>query len=146
MPVAVAAAVLGILGAGTTTGWPSDHSRATPSAAARVLEAPDRKHSTVESDTGWTATVWHSDSVHQAVIVTTNMPSPPDGMVYQVWLDQPSSGLVSAGLMPVTPDQSLLLRGDAATANGTWVTLEPEGGSPRPTSDPIAVFDFGQGA
>ena len=110
------------------------------------MHAPDRRHSTVESDTGWAATVWHSDSLHQAVIVTTNMPKPPPGMVYQVWFDQPSSGSVSAGLMPAGPDQSLALQGDAASANGTSVTLEPEGGSATPTSDPVAVFDFGQGA
>ena len=142
----VAAAVVLIIGAGMAPGGRPDDASDTVGAVAQVLHAPDRKHSTVESDAGWAVTVWHSDSVHQAVIVTTNMPAPPAGMVYQVWLDQPSSGFDSAGLMPVVPDQSLLLHGDAASANGTRVTLEPEGGSMQPTSDPVAVFDFGQGA
>ena len=142
----IAAAVLAVVGAGAASWTFLEYGPAPASAGAQVLQAPDRKHSTVESERGWAATVWHSDSVHQAVIVTTNMPSPPAGMIYQAWLAQPSSGSVSAGLMPTTPDQSLLLQGDAASANGASVTLEPAGGSPTPTSDPVAVFDFGQGA
>ena len=144
--LAIAAAGFAVVGAGAAS-WTFLEDAPTPTRdGAQVLQAPDRKHSTVESERGWAATVWHSDSVHQAVIVTKNMPAPPAGMIYQAWLDQPSSGSVSAGLMPPTPDQPLLLQGDAASANGATVTLEPAGGSPTPTSDPVAAFDFGQGA
>jgi hypothetical protein len=44
--------------------------------------------------------------------------------------------------MPVDPDQTLLLDGDAATATAVGITVEPAGGSPEPTSEPIAVFSF----
>ena len=50
--------------------------------------------------------------------------------------------MVSAGLMPV--DQPFLLRGDARTADGAGITVEPEGGSTEPTTQPIALFDFGR--
>ena len=64
-------------------------------------------------------------------------------MVYQLWLQQPGEGMVSAGVMPVQADQTVLLTGDAATAEAVGITVEPEGGSEQPTSDPIALFDFG---
>jgi hypothetical protein len=48
--------------------------------------------------------------------------------------------------MPVKPDQTVMLEGDASTAAAAGITVEPEGGSDHPTSEPIALFDFGQGA
>ena len=97
-------------------------------------------------DGGAKATVTHSDAMGKAVIVTEKMPPPPKGMVYQLWLDQPVSGMVSAGVMPVKADQTVLLEGDAATAQAAGITIEPEGGSEHPTTKTIALFDFGQSA
>jgi hypothetical protein len=37
-----------------------------------------------------------------------------------------------------------MLEGDAADALAVGITVEPEGGSPEPTSDPIALFDFSE--
>ena len=54
--------------------------------------------------------------------------------------------MVSAGLMPVKADQTVVLEGDAATATAAGITVEPEGGSEPPTTEPIALFDFGQSA
>ncbi len=73
------------------------------------------------------------------------MPAPPSGKVYQLWLAQPGKGMEDAGLMPVKADQTVVLEGDAATATAAGITVEPEGGSPAPTSEPIALFDFGRG-
>ena len=115
------------------------------SAAASIMHASDAQHSSINSEAGWAATVWHSDSLEQAVLVTENIPAPPRGTVYQLWLEQPSSGLVSAGLLPRVASQTVVLSGDASSADGAQVTIEPTGGSSRPTSEPIARFDFGQG-
>ena len=143
--MALAAALLAVLGVGVSTGLDRDPPREV-SVSSEVLAAADRKHSTIQSDRGWAATLWHSDSVGRAVLVVRGMPAPPSGLVYQAWLDQPGSELVSAGLLPTSADRTIVLTGDAATARGAAITLEPAGGSTRPTSEPIAVFDFGQGA
>ena len=146
--VAAAAAVIGALGIGgaITQPWNDDSSQTSPSAADQVLSAPDAKSTSLDFDGGATATVTHSDLVGKAVIETAKMPPPPDGMVYQLWLEQPTSGMVSAGVMPVKADQTVVLEGDAATANAAGITIEPEGGSDHPTSDPIALFDIGESA
>jgi anti-sigma-K factor RskA len=145
--LAAAAAVLAAVGVGVVTQpWADDTSQAPPSAAELVLTASDAKSTSLDFDGGAKATVTHSDSVGEAVIVTEKMPPPPKGMVYQLWLDQPGTGMVSAGVMPIEADQTVMLEGDAATAKAAGITIEPAGGSPHPTTDPIALFDFGASA
>jgi anti-sigma-K factor RskA len=146
--LAAAAAVV-VLGAGATVVWQqpwqdSSTQEKAPVSADAVLDASDAKSTSLEFTGGAAATVTHSDSLKQAVIVTKKMPPPPKGKVYQLWLQQPEVGMVSAGLMPVKADQTVLLEGDAATATAAGITVEPEGGSSEPTSDPIALFDFGR--
>jgi anti-sigma-K factor RskA len=67
----------------------------------------------------------------------------PSGKVFELWL-QVDGEMVPAGLMPPGEDTQMVLEGDATTATAVGITVEPEGGSPEPTSDPIAVFDFSQ--
>lgn len=143
--VAAAAAVV-LVGAGAVV-WQQpweDGTTQGPTVAQQVFEAPDAKSTSLDFPGGASATVTHSDSLDRAVIVTDEMPPPPSGKVYQLWLDQPGRGMVSAGLMPVKPDQTVVLDGEAATATGAGITVEPEGGSTEPTGEPIALFDFGR--
>jgi hypothetical protein len=142
----VAAAAVVAVGAGGTVVWQQpweDTSEAPPSAAQRVLGAPDARSTSLDFPGGAKATLTHSDSLGKAVLVTHKMPPPPRGSVYQLWLDQPGAGMTPAGVMDVEPDQTVVLDGDAATAKAAGITVEPAGGSEHPTTDPIAVFDFG---
>ena len=143
--VAAAAAVL--IAVGGVVAWQqpwSDQSQSQVTVADQVLRASDAKSTSLDFPGGASATVTHSDSLDKAVIVTSDMPAPPDGKVYQLWLDQPGKGMVSAGVMPVVADQTVLLSGDAATALAAGITVEPVGGSDEPTTKPIALFDFGR--
>ena len=98
----------------------------------RPLDFPD----------GASATVTHSDSVGKAVIETHGH-APAAGRGWSTSsADQPGAGDGSAGLMPVVPTRPWLLSGDAASATGAGITVEPEGGSPEPTTEPIALFAF----
>lgn len=138
--LAAAAAVVVLLGAGAVAWqqpWAED-----PSVTETVLAAEDAESTTLELGEA-SATVTFSESVGRAVLVTEDMPPPPEGKVYQVWLDQPDGGMTSAAVMPIKSDQTLLLDGDATTATGAGITVEPEGGSAEPTTEPIALFSFG---
>jgi len=138
-----AAVVLAVAGVGVAAWHPwTDETSSSPTAAERVLAAPDAASETLTFPGGARAKLVRSASLHQAVIVTTAMPSAPGGDVYQLWYAQPDEGMVSAGLMPRKADQTVLLDGDAATATAVGITVEPTGGSDQPTSDPIALFDF----
>jgi anti-sigma-K factor RskA len=91
---------------------------------------------------GVSASVIRSVSEGRAVLVTHNMPAPPSGRVYELWLQTPAGQMVPAGTMDKPGTKPVLLKGDATNATGVGITVEPEGGSESPTSDPVALFDF----
>ncbi|MBS4754472.1 anti-sigma factor [Nocardioides sp. zg-ZUI104] len=111
-------------------------------AAEQVLAAPDATRVEQRFPDGAVATVVLSRDLGRAVIVTEDMPSAPEGKDYEVWLETPAGDMVKAGLMPDVQDTTLILDGDASEATGVGITVEPDGGSKRPTSDPIAYFSL----
>jgi anti-sigma-K factor RskA len=145
-PLAAAAALIAAVGTGVivTQPWADDSSQ-TPqvSAVDRVLQAEDAERYTQTID-GAEATLVRSRSLNQAVLVTQDMAPPPDGKVYELWLDHKGVGMVSAGLMAQGGEQQILLEGDPATALGAGITVEPAGGSEEPTLPPVTLFAFEQ--
>jgi anti-sigma-K factor RskA len=141
LAAAVAAAVL-VVG-GIVWGETRPEQRPVRSVAAQVLHARDAQRFAKTID-GARATVVRSPSLHKAVIVADGMPPAPAGKDYQLWLDLPGQGMVSAGLMPHADGTTLtvLLDGDAAEATAAGITVEPAGGSAKPTTQPIALFAF----
>lgn len=139
--VAAAAAIVA-LGAGVTVWHPwNDESSQVKSVAARVLAAPDATRH-VQTLDGATATLVRSTSVGRAVLVTDNMPAPPDSKVYELWFQDAAGKVLPAGLMSGAGDQEILLEGDAAAAVWAGITVEPAGGSDTPSMPTIAAFDL----
>ena len=145
VPFLVAAALALIVGVGAlvTQPWASDDSDDVErlTAAEQVLQAPDAEEVVVDLGEAGRATVTRSKSQDRAVITTEDMVSAPAGKDYELWFIE-GDEFVSAGLMPDDPDQTVVLDGPAAEAAAVGITVEPDGGSEQPTSDPIAVFDL----
>ncbi len=78
-----------------------------------------------------------SPSTNSAVLVTSGLPDAPDGREWQAWYVN-DGGARSAGLFD-TSGGVVLLEGQLAGAAAVAVTLEPTGGSPMPSTDPVAV-------
>ncbi len=89
--------------------------------------------------------MFHSPSEKRAVLVTDDMAAPPPGKAFELWLQDDSGAMVPAGLMKTPGDNKVLLEGDTAGATGVGITVEPEGGSQQPTTEPIALFEFDKG-
>lgn len=146
--VLAAAAAVAVIGGGVAIWQSQDDSNERREqilkAEERIIGAPDAARERLTFPGGAAATLVRSVSLRQAVLITEAMPPAPDGKVYQVWFDVPGQGMVKAALMPPKSDQVVLLSGDAAVATGAGITVEPEGGSPEPTTEPIALFDFTQ--
>jgi anti-sigma-K factor RskA len=140
--VLVAAATVAILSSGGFIVWRQANTDPSQAIADRVLAAGDATRTSKRFPDGSTATIVRSGSLRTAVIVTTGMPQAPSGKVYQLWLQDPTGHMASAGLMPPGPDQVVVLEGDASKATGAGITIEPTGGSGQPTSDPIVLFTF----
>ena len=144
-PLAAAAALIAAVGTGVivTQPWADESSQTQPTAVDQVLQAPDAEKYTQAID-GSEATLVRSPSLNKAVLVTKNMEPPPDGKVYELWLDHEGVGMVPAGLMTGGGEQQILLKGDPATALGAGITVEPAGGSEKPTLPPVTLFAFEQ--
>jgi anti-sigma factor RsiW len=109
-----------------------DQARAT--AIARVVTAADAHVDTARA-AGGSVTVVTSVALHEAVVSTSGMASLPSGRVYQVWVMSPS-GARSAGLM----QGSSLLASAVRPGDQIGITVEPAGGTARPTTTPVAVI------
>ena len=144
-PLVAAAAVIAAVGAGVvvTQPWNDESSQTQPTAVDQVLQAKDAESYTQTID-GSEATLVRSPSLNKAVLVTKNMAPPPQGKVYELWLDHKRVGMVPAGLMAQGGQQEILLKGDPATAIGAGITVEPAGGSDEPTLPPVTLFAFEQ--
>jgi anti-sigma factor RsiW len=138
----VAASVAALLAVGGFIAWRAANPEPSRTVADQVLAAPDATRHTKRFPDGSTATIVRSPGLHKAVVVTSGMAAAPAGKVYQLWLQEPDGHFAPAGLMPPGPDQVVVLDGDASTATGAGITVEPSGGSSRPTSPPIALFPF----
>ena len=142
VPLLVAAALAIVVGIGAmvTQPWKADEPRLT--AAEQVLQADDAEKVFLDLGEAGRATVIRSRSEDRAVIVTEDMVSAPEGKDFELWFQTPEEEMVPAGLMPDDPDQTVVLDGPAAEAIAVGITVEPDGGSPAPTTEPIALFDL----
>lgn len=132
---AAAAVVLLGLGVAVVQPWADD-----PSVEEQIAAASDATRVVQDFPDGSTATVIVSRSEGKALIRTEDMALAPAGKVYELWLQTPAGEMVPAGLMPDDPDTTLVLDGDAAQATAVGITVEPDGGSTEPTTEPIALF------
>ena len=140
--VAAALAIFVGLGAMIVAPWGDDDEVPRLTAAEQVLQAPDAEEVFLDLGESGRATVVRSKSQDKAVITTEDMVVAPEGKDYELWFMSPEEEFVAAGLMPDAADQTVVLDGSAAEAIAVGITVEPEGGSKQPTTDPIALFDL----
>jgi anti-sigma factor RsiW len=113
---------------------------------SRVLAAPDAATVSRRLGGGTTATVVVSRSLGKAAFLAAAMPAPGAGRTYELWFDDAGT-MRPAGLMdPDATNQAVVLDGRIGHASGVGVTVEPAGGSDRPTGAPVALVTFPEAA
>ena len=113
-----------------------ESTRASDAAISRVVTAPDARIQTTRTRAGGSVTVVASAALREAVVTASGMVSPPAGRVYQVWVMSPS-GARSAGLMA---GAGTLLASAVVPGDRIGITVEPAGGTSKPTTTPVAVL------
>lgn len=104
----------------------------------QLLQAPDAR--IVHGSAGQAnATTVVSRRLDKAMFLGSDLPAPSGERVYQLWITS-GDGPTSAGVLPRQEGDRI----DAAVvttlpdrAEGMAVTVEPPGGSPQPTSEPV---------
>jgi anti-sigma-K factor RskA len=130
---AAAAIALGGVGVGTYVANQNDPLN-------QVLQAQDMRQATVDVDGGGTATVSVSTSRDAAVVQMKDVPAPPEGKVYQMWLiPKDGSEPVSQGLMDAEALAKPAVVKGISSAASLGITVEPLGGSEAPTTPVVAA-------
>jgi anti-sigma-K factor RskA len=84
---------------------------------------------------------------NNAVLILRGLPSISEGQTYQIWLIAPNEERTNAGLVRPQLDQPFISEAIYATQDlsnfvGIGMTVEPAGGSNRPTGQQIFRIDF----
>ncbi|AKZ54826.1 hypothetical protein SAM23877_1777 [Streptomyces ambofaciens ATCC 23877] len=102
---------------------------------AHVLAAPDARATSGADARGRTIAVVASAAEGRAVVTLSGYGEPSGDRVHQLWLVRPGAGPRSLGLLD--DDTPLIASGLQRSATSLAVTVEPDGGSDRPTSRPV---------
>ena len=113
-----------------------DAERAQAREIAHVLAAPDARATTRKDTQGRSIGAVASASEGQAVVTLSGYDALPSGRVHQLWLMRPGAQPRSLGLFG-GGDTPLVATDLSTSATSLAVTVEPDGGSPQPTSQPI---------
>jgi hypothetical protein len=132
-----AAAGLGV--AQVSTQHQLDSVRASGAAIARVVTAADARVETARAHTGGSVTVITSAALRESVVSATGMAALPSGRVYQVWVMSPAGARSSARSVGLLRDTQLLAHA-VTSGDRIGITVEPSGGTTRPTTTPVAVL------
>jgi anti-sigma-K factor RskA len=103
-------------------------------AVSRVMSASDAQTVAKTFPGGGNVRMVMSASANSAVIYAKDLPSQGKGKVYQVWLIS-ADGPKSQGTFARSGD---MIMEDIDQVDQLAVTVEPEGGSELPTSEPVA--------
>ncbi|WP_025776663.1 anti-sigma factor [Brevibacterium sp. VCM10] len=107
--------------------------------STRLMQADDLRTSTDELPEGGTVTVSSSESEQLIRISPEDVGRAPEGKSLQMWVIG-DEGPESAGLMT---GESTTIAGHAFTDGSVFgITIEPEGGSDQPTTDPVVAINL----
>ena len=110
----------------------------------QVTRAQDVREASVPVAAGGTATVLISPSKDALVVKMKDVPAPPAGKVYQMWLiPKDGSAPVSQGLMDAEALSKPAVVKGINTAAALGITVEPTGGSALPTTPTVAEAPLG---
>lgn len=111
--------------------------------ATRIVQAQDARE--FDATTGEATVIASADQAAALLRLPADLQPAPQGQVYQAWFVGGDGSARSAGLLTedVLQEREVVLQGDPAGAAAVGLTLEPEGGSDQPTSEPFTVVPLG---
>lgn len=142
--LALAACVAMILALGAVVleqGRQVDELRSNEQLIAAVIASPDAVSTSAEPMEGVSVTVVHSETLGNLVFSAHGLDDLHEED-YQLWLTRADGTVYSAGVLSVD-DAGFVLPVLAEPDEGTEgvaVTVEPDGGSEQPTSDPVMAM------
>jgi anti-sigma-K factor RskA len=141
---AAAAAIVLFLGGafvGSTLSGGNSYQSQQASALAEINAAPDVQRATAQVEGGGTATLVWSGELGRSALVANDLPALPDGKTYELWYMRDGQAIPAGTMNPANSGSTWrVLTGDMAAGDTVGVTVEPSGGSDKPTSPPIVAI------
>ncbi|GAA0438623.1 anti-sigma factor [Leifsonia naganoensis] len=139
---AAAAVILffgGTIVGGTIAG--NDSTQQQASALAQINAAPDAQRASAAVTGGGTATLVWSAQLGTSALIANDLPNLPNDKTYELWYIRDGKA-TSAGTMDAAGAGSTwkVLAGTMKAGDTVGVTVEPSGGSPQPTTNPIVAI------
>ncbi|GAA3609242.1 anti-sigma factor domain-containing protein [Agrococcus terreus] len=135
------AAAAALLSGGIAIGTQLDGGDDRAEAVGAIVAATDAQRAEVEMADGSVATVVWSAEEGRSAILFDGLGSAPAGQVYQAWYID-AAGPHSAGTFTSAGGSTAyVLDGELTPGTAVGVTVEPDGGSEAPTTDPILVVE-----
>ncbi len=136
-----AAAVVLIAGAVIGIGWSGPNGWGAQRDMAAIAEAPDAQSQTLEVPGGGEVTLVSSAEQARSGVVVEGLPELADDQTYELWYID-DAGAASAGTFDVAGAETWrVLEGSFMPGVVVGITVEPAGGSPEPTTEPIVVIE-----
>ena len=111
------------------------------SAADQIIQASDAVSVSQKLPNGAQIIWYRSKSLGGAAVAMRDLPQAATGKTYELWLQSADGVMLPAGLTR-GGTQVMTLHGEAASAVGAGLTIEPEGGSEEPTLPAVTVAAF----
>ena len=138
---AAAAAVVLIAGVVLGIGWPGPNGWGAQREMARLAAAPDAQSQVHEVAGGGEVTLVSSAEQGRSAVVLEGLPELAADQTYELWyIDE--AGADPAGTFDVRgPETWRVLDGTFSPGVVIGITVEPAGGSPQPTTEPIVAIE-----
>jgi anti-sigma-K factor RskA len=137
---AAAAAVVLIAGVVIGVGWPGPNGWGAQREMAAIASAPDAQTQTHEVGGGGEITLVSSAEQGRSAVVVEGLPDVGADRTYELWYID-DAGAAPAGTFDVSGDEAWrILDGSFKPGVAVGITVEPAGGSPQPTTEPIVVI------
>jgi anti-sigma-K factor RskA len=109
-----------------------------------VLDAPGDRLISARTSLGGSASVVDANSLHELVFSGRGLRALPNAEVYELWVLGPAGTATSDGLLVLAPNGTTtpkLARGVVA-GDRVGLTVEPAGGTTKPTTAPILLISL----
>ncbi|SEA60158.1 anti-sigma factor [Leifsonia sp. 21MFCrub1.1] len=140
---AAAAIVLFVGGAvvGSTLSGGNSYQSQQASALAEINAAPDVQRATARVEGGGTATLVWSGELGRSALVANGLPALPGDKTYELWYLRDGKAIPAGTMTPAESGSTWrVLTGEMAAGDAVGVTVEPSGGSDKPTTPPIVAI------
>ncbi|MGW4930124.1 anti-sigma factor [Agromyces sp. NPDC004153] len=138
---AAAAAVLLVVGVVVGVGWPGPNGWGAQRERAAIAAAPDAQSQTLEVEGGGEVTLVSSAEQGRSVVITEGLPELGADQTYELWYID-DAGAAPAGTFDVSGGETWrVLEGSFTPGVVVGITVEPAGGSPQPTTEPIVAIE-----